>query len=74
MWARNVKEGTINGFAYSLKRYRTSSDMGINRGRISKLTLSKAGCPVVHYDRGWDQYPQTNEAKAAVAKLLEKYN
>ena len=70
MW----KNGTIGGYEYEIKRYKSGSDMGIDRGRISKLSLSKAGCPVVHYDRGWDQYPQTNEAKAAVAKLLEKFN
>lgn len=69
MWT----EGNINGFEYSAKVYDEASDMGINRGRISKLDMSKGGRIVASYDRGWDMRPTTADEKAAVKALVKKY-
>lgn len=69
MWT----EGNINGYEYSAKVYDEASDMGINRGRISKLDMSKGGRIVAIYDRGWDMRPTTADEKAAVRALIKKY-
>ncbi len=70
MW----KQGNVNGFEFNAKVYRTPSDMGIDQGRISKLTLKQGGKIVVSYDRGWDIRPATTEQKQAVAELVKKYS
>ena len=59
--------GTVNGRKFSAKVYDEPSDMGINRGRISKLSV----CGVCNYDRGWDVKPQTREAAELVAELVD---
>ena len=69
MWT----EGNINGYRYSVKVYDEASDMGINKGRISKLDMSKGGKLVASYDRGWDKRPTTADEKAAVKALVKKY-
>ena len=69
MWT----EGNINGYKYSAKVYDEASDMGIDRGRISKLDMSKDGRIVASYDRGWDMNPTTADEKAAVKALVKKY-
>lgn len=75
MW----KFGTynINGTAYhyEIKIYETRSEFGIDGSRISKLWISE-NCiyTVCRYDRGWDVYPKTDDAKTVYKKLIEKYN
>lgn len=69
MWT----EGNINGYEYSVKVYDEASDMGINKGRISKLDVRKSGRIVASYDRGWDVRPTTEEVKAVVKEIVKQY-
>ena len=72
MWT----EGTINGYKYWIKHFEEGSEYGINGGRISKLTIRKAGetRDIVNYDRGWDIRPKDAEVKAVYNQILAKYN
>ena len=69
MWMK----GNVNGYEYEAKVYADSSDMGINRGRISKLDVMRNGKTVAHYDRGWDVRPTTAAEKEALKAILRKY-
>lgn len=66
-------EGNVNGYEYTAKVFDEASDMGINKGRISKLDMSKDGRIVASYDRGWDMKPTTADEKAAVKELLRRF-
>ena len=72
MWS----QGTINGYTYWVKHYEKGSHHGIEEGKISKLTIRKAGenKDLCNYDRGWDIEPQTDEVKAVYGQLLKMYN
>ena len=74
MW----KEGTVsvNGeiFHYWLKQYEEGSEFGINRGRISKLTIKRSGREVYNYDRGEDIAPIDKNAETALAIILKSDN
>lgn len=59
---------------YALKVYDEPSEFGINHGKISKLELRQDGEIVANYDRGWDIYPDTKEAKLALCILLIRHN
>lgn len=59
---------------YSIKVYDKPSKFGINHGKISKLELRQDGEIVANYDRGWDIYPDTKEAKLALCILLIRHN
>ena len=67
------EHGFVNGYEYKAKVFDMESDMGINRGRISKLAVKKDGKLVANYDRGWDMRPTTDEAKAAVKAVVKMY-
>jgi len=71
MWT----EGTINGYKYWVKYYENGSEFGIDEGRISKMTIRKAGTTrdLCNFDRGWDVEP-TEEVMEVYQQLLEKYN
>lgn len=74
MW----KEGTVivNGeiFHYWLKQYEEGSEFGINRGRISKLTIKRSGREVYNYDRGEDIAPIDKNTETALAIILKSDN
>ena len=57
-----------------VKAYDEPSEYGIEEGRISKMRIEINGHPVCNYDRGWDIYPETEEANFAYALLTELYN
>ena len=59
---------------YWVKAYDEPSDYGIEEGRISKMRIEINGQTVCNYDRGWDIYPETEEANIAYAILMEIYN
>lgn len=59
---------------YWVKAYDEPSEYGIEEGRISKMELSINGHTVCNYDRGWDIYPETEEANLAYAILIQQYN
>lgn len=71
MWSH----GTMDGYTYWIKHYDNASEFGLDGGRISKLTIRKAGetKDLCRYDRGWDVAP-AGEAKAVYDKLLSMYN
>jgi hypothetical protein len=67
MWT----EGNINGYKYWVKYYENGSEFGIDEGRISKLTIRKAGTTrdLCNFDRGWDiQVPE--EAQMLYESIL----
>jgi hypothetical protein len=59
---------------YYVKAYDEGSEYGIEDGKISKMTIEINGQKVCNYDRGWDVYPETEEANIAYAILMELYN
>ena len=74
MW----KEGTVSVnreiFHYWLKQYEEGSEFGINRGRISKLTIKRSGREVYNYDRGEDIAPIDKNTETALAIILKSDN
>lgn len=77
-----VKKGTIgipqNGrmtaCSYCIKHFEEGSVFGIDGGRISKLTIKIDGKITCCYDRGWDEEPEDDATKAALAILIKEYN
>lgn len=63
-------------FKYSLKAYPEGSEWGIDEGRISKLCIADEADKktLVHFDRGWDREPSTENLKTALKLVKEKYN
>ena len=61
----NWKVGMIDGISYQAKVYEEPSVYGIRKGNISKLWIKG----ICSYDRGWDQRPQTPEAKELVKAI-----
>lgn len=55
----NWMEGKIDGFTIHAKVYPKPSMRGIEKGRISKLTIiDKDDNVIANYDRGWDVIPK----------------
>ena len=68
-------EGILNGYKYSAKVYDIPSDMGINRGRVSKLTIKDAaGRMVAHYDRGWKREIHPDEDSQSSTESRHRLN
>jgi hypothetical protein len=65
-------QGEIHGYTWEGKVYDTPSKMGINNGRVSKISVKKNGKEVAHYDRGWDHKPETPEDEKALNDILEQ--
>lgn len=59
---------------YWVKSFDEPSEYGIEEGRISKMAIEINGQKVCNYDRGWDIYPETEEANLAYAILMNQYN
>ncbi|EKA7724930.1 DUF7678 domain-containing protein [Listeria innocua] len=74
MW----KEGSIKVddsiIHYWVKCYEKSSELDIDKGRISKLMLKRKGEIIANYDRGWDIEPMDDDAEIALAILLLEHN
>jgi hypothetical protein len=74
MW----KEGSIKAksdiYHYQAKVYDTSSQYGIRRGRISKLSVRLNGQTVIGYDRGWYKEPSTQEERVVLFIILNSLN
>jgi len=70
MWTH----GKINGCEYWVKHYSEPSVYGINEGKVSKLSVKRNDREIISYERGWDLEPQTDEDRAVLAAILEKYN
>jgi hypothetical protein len=78
MWSEGIiaSPTTGNKYKYWVKHYEAGSEFGIDGGRISKLTIRKAGesRDLANYDRGWDAPPSDGEVKAVYDILISKYN
>ena len=79
MWKEGVigvpkKEGTRKSVHYWIEVYEEGSQLGINGGRISKLSLKMDGEYIGIYDRGWDIKPTCEEAEMALSILLYSNN
>lgn len=61
-------------YHYSMKQYEDGSEFGIDGGRISKLTMTRGGKTVCHYERGWDIKPSDPGAELALDILLHTEN
>lgn len=59
---------------YWVKAYDEPSKNGIEGGKISKMRIEIDKETVCNYDRGWDIYPETEEANIAYAILMQEYN
>ena len=71
MW----EDGWIGLYFYETKVYDEPSMFGIDRGRISKLTVYDSDKNICcNYDRGWDVYPDNDEVKEVVQKIMNMYN
>jgi len=68
--------GNYKGYDWGAKVYEEPSDHGINKGRISKLTVEKDGAIVAHYEREWDVKPAAKNQKAVddIIEGLESSN
>jgi len=69
-------EGRIDEFKYYAKLYDTGSKYGINKGRVSKLTVVGLSGDIISFDRGWEKKPHTDEERKilkALLKYLEAY-
>jgi len=63
--------GSYRGYEFSGRVFDRPSDMGIDGGRISKLTIMKDGAIEINYDRGWDIEP-TQKNLAAYLEIIGK--
>lgn len=62
------------GFWFQAKVYSIGSKYGINKGRVSKLTVRKNnsdGAELVNYDRGWDIRPKGENMKGLLKQILD---
>lgn len=68
-------ECTIGKYKFSAKHFDVGSEFGINKGRVSKLSIcenySNWGNSIISYDRGWNIKPKTEEHGYILSCLLE---
>lgn len=74
MWKEGIV--TVNGreVKYLCKQFAEPSECGINKGKISKLSLEQNGKMVYYFERELVTAPQTEEAVKALDYLMNKYN
>ncbi len=77
MWSEGIVScpSTGSNYKYWVKHYEESSPLGIEGGKISKLTIRRVGetRDLCNYDRGWD-IELGDEVKAVYTIILSKYN
>ena len=66
-----------NTYRFEMKNFLEPSVFGIENGCISKLHVTR--CPIpgatrIAYDRGWDVKPKTQDDKAILKALLDRFN
>ncbi|OFQ99755.1 DUF7678 domain-containing protein [Alloscardovia sp. HMSC034E08] len=74
MWEQGTFEVEDQVISYSMKVFEEASDYGINKGRISKLTLKNNNKVIANYDRGWDIMPTDKIANEALEMILDARN
>lgn len=65
-----------DGYSFEAKVYKAGSELGIKRGRVSKLFIeADTGELVVSYDRGWQvrPAPEVKQVYKDILKFLETY-
>ena len=67
-------EGTLSGCQYWVKHFENGSEYGIDRGRISKLSIRRDGKEIYNYDRGLDFDNLDPAGRAVYNELLKRYN
>lgn len=72
---KNKGNGFVSGkcgdYGFEAKVYNSESALGINGGRVSKITMyDKDNNWVMNYDRGWDIEPE-DEVVDAYANIIE---
>lgn len=69
----NWVEGRVGNLTFEAKLYDEPSIFGIDKGRVSKLTIyNQCGDWIVNYDRGWDISPnEYMDEYQAVMELLD---
>lgn len=66
-------DGIYKGYDWGAKVFEEPSDHGIDKGRISKLTVKdKDGNIVAHYEREWDVKPEKAKDKKAVEEIIKE--
>ena len=64
--------GYYLGYTYMAKVYDEPSRLGIDNGRISKLTVCDYRKTVVNYDRGWDVWPKDIDHYRAYTEIKRR--
>lgn len=74
MWEQDTLKVEDQVVSYSMKVFEEPSEYGINKGRISKLTLKNNNKVIANYDRGWDIMPTGKLANEALEMILDARN
>ena len=74
MWSEGSLKVRNSIFHYWVKHYVEPSEYGINKGRVSMLTLKRNGEIVYNFDRGLDVEAADEDTELALAILLKEYN
>lgn len=74
MWEQGTLRIEDQVVSYSMKVFEEPSEYGINKGRISKLTLKNNNKVIANYDRGWDIMPTDKLANEALEMILDARN
>ena len=74
MWEHGTLKVENQNISYSIKVFEEPSEYGINKGRISKLTLKANKRVIANYDRGWDIMPTSELASEALEMILDARN
>ena len=74
MWEQGTLRVEDQVVSYSMKVFEEPSEYGINKGRISKLTLKNNNKVIANYDRGWDIMPTDKLANEALEMILDARN
>lgn len=74
MWEQDTLRVEDQVVSYSMKVFEEPSEYGINKGRISKLTLKNNNKVIANYDRGWDMMPTDKLANEALEMILDARN
>ena len=66
--------GTIYDYAYFMKHYEECSESGIERGRITFLSIRKGSIQLYNYNEGLDFDELDMDGKKVYARLLRLFN
>ena len=78
-WTSGIVRYRGKDFRFQIKNYPEPSMFGINKGCISKLSISKMMPSgekryVASYDRGWLMKPTAEEDKKVYRAILRRFN